>query len=126
MLLSCKPVSIASSQKARPVKKDVRKVGEDGQLERKSARVALGAEVQLRRAGKQNYRVTVHDVSREGCRLEFVERPRLDEMVWVKFDGLDVIPSNVCWVRGFDVGVEFQRPIYPAVFDLLVHRLRQS
>jgi PilZ domain len=108
------------------VKKEVRKVGEEGQLERKSARVALEAKVQLRRTGKQNYRVTVHDVSLDGCRLEFVERPKLDEMVWVKFDGLDAIPSNVCWVRGFDVGVEFHRPIYPAVFDLLVHRLRHS
>ena len=69
---------------------------------------------------------SVHDVSREGCRLEFIERPRLDETVWVKFDGLDAIESSVCWVRGADVGVEFKRPIYTAVFDILLNRLNKG
>jgi hypothetical protein len=67
--------------------------------------------------------VSVHDISPEGCKLEFVERPRLDETVWVKFEGLDAVESNVCWVRGSDVGIEFVRPIYPSVFDGLVRRL---
>ena len=43
----------------------------------------LKAEVQLRRSGQSNYLVNVHDISPEGCRLEFVERPRLDETVWL-------------------------------------------
>jgi len=43
--------------------------------------------------------------------------------VWVKFDGLDAIESNVCWVKGSDVGISFAHPIYPAVFDGLVRRL---
>ena len=67
--------------------------------------------------------VNVHDISPEGCRLEFVERPRLDEVVWVRFNGLDAVESSVCWVKGHDVGVEFSRPIYPAVFNVLVKRL---
>jgi hypothetical protein len=67
--------------------------------------------------------VNVHDISPEGCKLEFAERPRLDETVWVKFEGLDAVESNVCWVRGSDVGIEFVRPIYPSVFDGLVRRL---
>lgn len=84
----------------------------------------LKAEVQLRRSGQSNYLVNVHDISPEGCKLEFVERPRLDETVWVKFDGLDAVEASVCWVRGSDAGIEFTRPIYPAVFDILVSRLR--
>ncbi len=95
----------------------------DGPRPRKSARIALAAEVQLRRSGHHHYMVTVHDISPEGCRLEFIERPRLDETVWVKFEGLDAIESSVCWLRGSDVGVEFKRPIYAAVFDVLVNRL---
>lgn len=70
------------------------------------------------------YRVRVYDASTHGCKLEFVERPRIDERVWVKFDGLDAIESAVCWVDGFVVGVEFVRPMYPPVFDALVSRLR--
>ena len=56
--------------------------------------------------------------------MEFVERPRLDETVWVKFDGLDAVESSVCWIKGHDVGIEFARPIHAAVFDVLVQRLR--
>ena len=70
------------------------------------------------------YRVRVYDASSHGCRLEFVERPQVDDHVWVKFDGLEAIESRVRWVRGFVVGVEFVRPMYPAVFDALVARLR--
>ena len=100
--------------------------GASPQRPRKSARVSLLAEVQLRRSGHHRYLVNVHDVSNEGCRLEFVERPKLDETVWVKFAGLDAIESHVCWLNGHDVGVEFARPIYPAVFDMLVRRLKRD
>lgn len=101
--------------------------GSEGpQRPRRNARVALAAEVQLRRTGQRHYRVDVHDASPDGCRLEFVERPRLDEKVWVKFDGIHSIEANVCWLKGHDVGVEFVRPIHPAVFDALVSRLKGS
>ena len=70
--------------------------------------------------------VNVYDISPQGCRIEFVDRPRLDEIVWVKFEGLDAIESTICWLRGPEAGVEFVRPIYPAVFDSLVRRLGTS
>ena len=87
-------------------------------------RVPFAAEVALRRSGRINYRVRVHDVSCHGCRLEFVERPALDEHVWVKFDGLEPIQGLVCWIDGFDAGIEFVRPIHAAVFDALLPRGR--
>ena len=96
----------------------------EGPRPRKSARVPMQAEVLLRRSGQSHYRVNVHDISAEGCRMEFVERPRLDETVWVKFDGLDAVESSVCWIKGHDVGIEFARPIHAAAFDVLVQRLR--
>ena len=83
-------------------------------------RTALDAEVSLRRSGHHGYRVKVHDASPNGCRIEFVERPNLDERVWVKFEGLDAVEGLVCWVDGFVAGVEFVNPIHPAVFDRLV------
>lgn len=93
---------------------------------RRSSRVPLHADVTLRRAGQNNYRVSVYDVSPEGCKVEFVERPSLDELVWVKFDGLEAIESLVCWIDGMKVGLEFKRPIYSAVFDQLIARLNRS
>jgi hypothetical protein len=93
-------------------------------LVRKAERVSVSGEVSLRRSGQHNYRVHAYDLSPLGCKIEFVERPELDERVWVKFDGLDAVEGMVCWIEGFVVGIEFVRPVYPAVFDALVARLR--
>ncbi len=87
-------------------------------------RIVLDAEVSLRRSGQHGYRVKVHDASPNGCRIEFVERPSLDERVWVKFEKLDGVEGLVCWVDGFEGGVEFVKPIHPAVFERLVGSLR--
>ncbi len=94
------------------------------QAPRKSPRVSIAAMVKLRRRGHHNFTVQVFDLSREGCKLEFLERPQLDETVWVKFDGLEPLPATVCWTEANIAGVEFVRPIHAAVFDLLVSRLR--
>jgi hypothetical protein len=91
--------------------------------ERKAARIAVNAEVSLRRPGQNHYRVRAYDASPLGCKLEFVERPEPAERVWVKFDGLDALEGQVCWVDGFVVGVEFVRPMYQPVFDALAARL---
>ena len=93
-------------------------------VERRSERVALDADVSLRRSGQLNYRVRVYDASLHGCRVEFVERPTVDEQLWVKFDGLQPLEAEVCWVEGFIAGVNFLQPIHPAVFDRLVATLR--
>ena len=81
--------------------------------------MSLNAEVTLRSAGKPQFRVSVHDASPHGCRIEFVERPKLGDQVWVRFDGLEALAATVCWVEGFGGGLEFDRPLHPAVFDTL-------
>ena len=94
------------------------------QSPRKSPRVSIGAMVKLRRRGHHNFTVQVFDLSREGCKLEFLERPQLDETVWVKFEGLEPLQATVCWIEANVAGVEFVRPIHAAVFEMLVGRLR--
>jgi hypothetical protein len=93
---------------------------------RRSERVALDAVVLLRRSGQLNFHVRVFDASLHGCRVEFVDRPDLDEHLWVKFAELQPIPAEVCWVEGFSAGLNFSQPIHPAVFDRLVMRLSSS
>ena len=90
---------------------------------RGSLRRAVTAEVRLRRTGKISYTVPAIDLSTSGCRVEFVERPLQDEIVWVKFDGLEPLEAIVRWTRDFTVGLEFRRSIDPRVLDLLLHRL---
>jgi hypothetical protein len=96
----------------------------DPRYSRRAERVTVDAEVALRRSGQHLYRVRVYDASPYGCRLEFVERPQLEERVWIKFDGLSTVEGVVCWVEEFVAGIEFVPAIHPAVFDLLVPRLR--
>jgi hypothetical protein len=96
---------------------------ETTQHPRRSNRTAMGAEVSLRRIGQNSYRVQVTDLSREGCKVDLVERPRVGEHMLIKFDGLEVLDTEVCWVENYIAGLRFETPIHPAVFDLLVQRL---
>ena len=85
-------------------------------------RTQLRAEVNLRRPGHHNLRVTVFDASPCGCKVEYIDRPQLEEKLFVKFDGLEPLRANVRWIGQSEAGLQFDRPIHPAVFQLLVGR----
>lgn len=89
-------------------------------------REPLSAEVTVRRLGKANFRVTVFDLSPRGCRVELVERPAVGEHLLIKFAGLEILEAEVCWVDGASGGLRFEKPMHPAVFDLLLERLKGS
>jgi hypothetical protein len=91
---------------------------------RRHERVSVEGEVVMGRAGKNNYRVHVYDLSPNGCRAEFVERPELNERLWIKFEGLEPIGAEVRWIVGPKAGLKFMRSFHPAVFDLLILRLK--
>lgn len=97
---------------------------EKSYLSRVSQRVSLSGQVSLRRLGQNNYRVRVNDLSPEGCRVDLVERPNIGEHMLIKFEGLDVLDGEVCWVEGFVAGLRFKNPIHPTVFGLLIERLK--
>ncbi len=86
-------------------------------------RVLLNVTATLRRLGMPAYRVNVSDLSPQGCKVDVVERPRVGEHLLIKFDGLDAIEAEVCWITDYSAGLQFERPIHPAVFDLLLVRL---
>jgi hypothetical protein len=90
---------------------------------RQRERLELSAALSLRRQGRPQYQARLFDLTVAGCRVEFVERPRTDELLWVKFEGLNAIEAKVRWVDGFYGGLEFVQPIHAAVFDLLLIRL---
>ena len=71
----------------------------------------------MRRAGVHGFRVRAFDLSPEGCKIEFIELPALGERVWIKFGGLDAVEAVVRWIDGHIGGLEFVRPLYPAIFD---------
>lgn len=95
-----------------------------GETERSTNRASLSTEVRVRRVGQHNYSVRIFDLSPEGAKIEVIERPRIGEQLMVKFDGIETVQAEVCWVDGFIVGLRFQRPFHHAVFDLLLARMR--
>jgi hypothetical protein len=94
------------------------------QQPRKSERHSLSADARLRRLGGANYMVRVSDLSPHGCKVELIDRPREGERMFVKFDGLEALEAEVCWVDGPWGGLRFETPIHPAVLDLMVDRLK--
>ncbi|HSQ98336.1 MAG TPA: PilZ domain-containing protein [Sphingomicrobium sp.] len=90
---------------------------------RAAPRRPVNAEVRLRRSGELNFTVDVHDLSERGCRTEFVERPRIGEIVWVKFGSLAALECTVRWVNGYQGGLEFNQPINPAVLDMIIRQM---
>jgi hypothetical protein len=79
--------------------------------------------VLLRRSGELSFLVEVHDLSERGCMTHFVERPRLGEIVWVKFGALAPLESTVRWVDGYRGGLEFSQPIHSQVLEDLLRRM---
>jgi hypothetical protein len=92
-------------------------------VERGADRIDVPGEISLRAAGKNPYRVRVLDLSTDGCKVELVERPRVGDQMRVKFEGLEVLDAEVCWVEDFVAGLRFDRHLHPAVRDLLIGRL---
>ena len=95
-------------------------------LPRIHERVEVDAEVTLRRSGRLNFRVRIYDISPEGCRAEFVERPEFEERVWIRLDGMHSLEATVCWIAGSKAGMRFVQPIHRAVFEHLLERIRSK
>ena len=90
---------------------------------RRSQRVPVTATVTMRKQGKPNFEVSVIDMSPEGCKVEFVDRPAVGDLMFIRFDGLETLEAEVCWVEKPAMGLNFAKTIHPAVFDMLMQRL---
>ncbi len=90
----------------------------------RSDEVRAKAEIQatMQRHGKPRYPVIVSDMSIAGCKVEYVDRPDVGERVHMRLPGLEPIEGMVRWVAGAEAGIHFERPIHPAVFELLLRR----
>lgn len=90
---------------------------------RSGPRRTASMEAQLRRIGRLKYRVELRDLSPDGCMIDLVERPALDEVMQIKLPGLETLQARVRWVDNYIAGLKFEQPIHPAVFELLLQRM---
>jgi hypothetical protein len=61
--------------------------------------------------------VTVVDLSTHGCGIELDSHVELGARVWLALPGLEPWPSRVAWSQDRRAGLEFDRPMHPAVAD---------
>nr|WP_294849580.1 PilZ domain-containing protein [uncultured Sphingomonas sp.] len=92
---------------------------------RKAERVPLRADIDVRRPGDHRYKVNILDFSPEGCRIEIPINVDVGDSIFISLPGLETIESKVRWKKDWSVGVEFVRPLYPAVFDLMRKKMGQ-
>jgi hypothetical protein len=96
--------------------------GKAESVARRAERMPFGAEIELRRTRGMKYRVTVRNFSPQGCSLNLVDRVELDEIIWIKFAGLESLEADVCWTQDFVAGVEFRKPLHASVFAMILDR----
>ena len=93
---------------------------------RRTERVPLRADIDIRRPGDHRYRVNILDFSPEGCKVEVPITVDLGDSVFISLPGLQPIEGKVRWKEGWAVGVEFVRALYPSVFDMMREKMAQS
>ena len=93
---------------------------------RRAQRIDVQTHALLRRSSRNAFSVRVFDMTPSGCRCEFVDRPGVYERVWIKLEGLAPIEARVCWVEQSMAGLAYKNPLHPAVFEMLVDRVRLS
>jgi hypothetical protein len=90
---------------------------------RRSGRFATGSAIHARRIPGVNFEVPLDNVSAGGCRIELLEECEVGEDVITRFPDLEPLGARVQWTLGFTAGLQFARPIHPAVFGALLERL---
>ncbi|MEO6580138.1 MAG: PilZ domain-containing protein [Sphingomicrobium sp.] len=90
---------------------------------RRSDRISLTCEIEFRRRGDARYRVDLLDFSPQGCCISPPVRLEPGESVWLRIPGMESIHAQVAWTEQWKVGVEFDKPFHPAVFENILARL---
>jgi hypothetical protein len=90
---------------------------------RRNRRVAVSAEISMRRMGSFSFQVPLGDVSTGGCRVELVEFVDAGDHVIARFPGIEPFSATVTWADPHSAGIHFEQPLHPAVFEQLLSRL---
>jgi hypothetical protein len=99
--------------------------GSEGER-RQSDRFAGGAPVHARRIPGTNFEVPLDNISTGGCRIETLEECEEGDDIIARLPHLEPIGARVRWTIGYAAGLQFVRPIHPAVFSTLLEQLRED
>jgi hypothetical protein len=86
-------------------------------------RVPLNCEIEFRRQGDARYPVDLLDLSAHGCCISPPVRVEPGENVWLRIPGMATIYAKVAWAEQWKVGLTFDTPFHPAVFENVARKL---
>jgi PilZ domain len=87
---------------------------------RNSERVPIEMGAGLRQRGGSGVSVQIMDLSTHGFRIETHLDLHEGADVWLRLPGLESCHATVAWVRGYVAGCKFERPLHPAVLEMIV------
>jgi hypothetical protein len=90
---------------------------------RRCPRAEVETAISFRRPREPYFSIRAHDLSPEGCRLACPERLDAGDLVWLQLPSLESLPAWVRWTHKSQSGVEFDRAMHPAVFEMMAKRL---
>ena len=89
---------------------------------RKSERVALEIGAGLRQRGGTGVSIQIMDLSTDGFRASTHLQLEKGSDVWLRLPGLEPYQATVMWSKGSFIGCAFERPLHPAVLDMIVRK----
>jgi hypothetical protein len=89
---------------------------------RKSERVTLDMGAGLRQRGGTGVAIQIMDLSVDGFRASTHLNLAKGTDVWLRLPGLEPYQARVMWAKGNFVGCAFERPLHPAVLDMIVKK----
>ena len=89
---------------------------------RKSERVKLELGAGLRQRGGTGVAIQILDLSTDGFRATTHLQLEKGSDVWLRLPGLEPYHAKVMWSKGAFIGCAFERPLHPAVLDMIVRK----
>ena len=89
---------------------------------RKAARTHVEFGAGLRQRGASGVTAAILDLSTDGFRASTHLDLQPGADVWLKLPGLEPLHAKVAWADAHYVGCAFERPLHPAVLDMVVRR----
>ena len=90
---------------------------------RKSERVNLAMGAGLRQRGGTGVAIQIMDLSVDGFRASTHLNLAKGTDVWLRLPGLEPYQARVIWAKGNFIGCAFERPLHPAVLDMIVKKV---
>jgi hypothetical protein len=89
---------------------------------RASERVTIEMGAGLRQRGASGVSIMVMDLSTHGFRASTHLELAQGTDVWLRLPGLEPCHATVAWSKGQFIGCAFERPLHPAVLEMIVRK----